>query len=445
MNVKNRLKTHLVTFLQKALARLTSNPTTAFRDWKKIQEIGGGFSGCRSFLVTGKDSDMKYFMKFLDDNDSERRVRFHRETVMYQTLKVTRIPKVIESNSHLFEEKAVPLYYVCEFIEGKTLDSFIQKTKLTETEIVQLVTDLLEILKQVHHQLAVHRDIKPQNIIIAPDKTVFLVDFGIAYMDFEDTADFRTEKGQELGNRFLRISDYAPGSMNKRSPQSDLTLWCGIATYLIGGQTPRVLQDTDGKFPHQRKAVTVKLKSFTYASLWNLIFDRGFLVNFAHRWSNADEILLLLNNMKPEKNNTQEFRKILDAHAKAIDISRMQSLETGLNNVYLPVKSAIKNFIAREGKAFRSEQSEHVYIANTEFRQGQHRIYTLKDNKRLDIDIYVEVAGGQIVGYIAFDQGERNEIIRIVFGEEPRTTELEMLDLQLEKLLLPKMVAKLAD
>ncbi|NJL89147.1 MAG: protein kinase [Coleofasciculaceae cyanobacterium SM2_1_6] len=58
-------------------------------------------------------------------------------------------------------------YLIQEFIEGQTLfDLFAQAGEFTEVQIQELITKLLPVLKFIHEQNIIHRDIKPGNIIL---------------------------------------------------------------------------------------------------------------------------------------------------------------------------------------------------------------------------------------------------------------------------------------
>jgi formylglycine-generating enzyme required for sulfatase activity len=74
------------------------------------------------------------------------------------------------------------LYLVQEFIEGKNLlDELEQKGKFSESEVKQILVELLPILQFVHDNKVIHRDIKPENIIRSSQTgALFLIDFGVS-------------------------------------------------------------------------------------------------------------------------------------------------------------------------------------------------------------------------------------------------------------------------
>lgn len=72
-------------------------------------------------------------------------------------------------------------YIVMEFVEGITLKTYIEKKgKLTYKEAVSIAIQVGRGIEAAHHKNIVHRDIKPQNIIISTEGKVKVTDFGIA-------------------------------------------------------------------------------------------------------------------------------------------------------------------------------------------------------------------------------------------------------------------------
>lgn len=87
------------------------------------------------------------------------------------------IPKLYERfNSGKFH------YSVMEFIEGESLDEKVKlgSKGLPETEVLKLAEQLFAVLKYIHSQNVVHRDLKPDNVLIRKDGKISLIDFGIA-------------------------------------------------------------------------------------------------------------------------------------------------------------------------------------------------------------------------------------------------------------------------
>ena len=90
-----------------------------------------------------------------------------------------------------------------EYIEGISLSRYATENSLSEQEIVQICVRLCDILGYLHHREApiIHRDIKPQNIIVRPDGSIVLIDFDIARI-------YRS--GSDTDTMFFGTLAYAP-------------------------------------------------------------------------------------------------------------------------------------------------------------------------------------------------------------------------------------------
>lgn len=112
-----------------------------------------------------------------DLSDDEKFVRrFQREAIAASSLthpNIVGMYDVGEDNGDYF--------IVMEYIDGKTLKSLIKKRgALTLPEVIDIITQLLDGVKCAHDSYIIHRDIKPQNVLILDDGTVKITDFGIA-------------------------------------------------------------------------------------------------------------------------------------------------------------------------------------------------------------------------------------------------------------------------
>ncbi len=72
-------------------------------------------------------------------------------------------------------------YIVMEYVEGKTLKQVIQaRGALLKEEAVDIMKQLVSAISEAHKRGIIHRDIKPQNVIVKADGTIKVLDFGIA-------------------------------------------------------------------------------------------------------------------------------------------------------------------------------------------------------------------------------------------------------------------------
>ncbi|MDR3555347.1 MAG: protein kinase [Syntrophobacteraceae bacterium] len=89
-------------------------------------------------------------------------------------------------------------YIAEEYLEGLPLDLTMEKGRLSTQDIVAIGISVAETLDYAHRKGIVHRDVKPSNIIVLPDKHIKLTDFSIAHIeDSESTV--QTQAGEILG------------------------------------------------------------------------------------------------------------------------------------------------------------------------------------------------------------------------------------------------------
>ena len=102
--------------------------------------------------------------------------RFQREALSASSLSHTNIVEVYDVG-----EDNGNYYIVMEYIEGKHLKSLIKKRgKLTLPEVIDIMSQICEGMAVAHDSYIIHRDIKPQNIMILDSGLVKITDFGIA-------------------------------------------------------------------------------------------------------------------------------------------------------------------------------------------------------------------------------------------------------------------------
>jgi serine/threonine protein kinase len=125
------------------------------------------------------------------------------------------------------------LVMIMELVRGETLRNVRLKTAITLSQALDCITQVLQALIYAHHLGVVHRDIKPQNIMVTTESVVKLLDFGLAVTDRSTDL---TQSGHLLGS----ISYMSPEQVNggKATPQSDIYS-LGITFYeLLTGRLP---------------------------------------------------------------------------------------------------------------------------------------------------------------------------------------------------------------
>ena len=143
-----------------------------------IKSIGeGGMANVYLAYDTILDRDVAVKVLRGDLSNDEKFVRrFQREALNASSLSHPNIVEVYDVG-----EDNGQYFIVMEYIEGKNLKDLLKKRgKLTTTEVVDIMSQIADGLSVAHDSYIIHRDIKPQNIMILENGLVKITDFGIA-------------------------------------------------------------------------------------------------------------------------------------------------------------------------------------------------------------------------------------------------------------------------
>jgi len=167
--------------------------------------------------------------------DSDQLERFRREARSVARLNHPHIVTVIDAGEEPAAdgEGGTP-YIVLEYVEGETLKQLIRREGPLEiTQAIAYAIEIARALGAAHEQLIVHRDVKPQNVLIGEEGGAKITDFGIART--------LTEEGLTVAGRVLGTTDYVSPEQALGQPvtgQSDLYS-LGVVLYeMLTGEVP---------------------------------------------------------------------------------------------------------------------------------------------------------------------------------------------------------------
>lgn len=221
-------------------------PTLLNNRYRVIKVLGDGGFGT-TFLAedTQMPSRRQCVIKQLKPIDNNPQIyqlvkdRFQREAAILERLGEShdQIPML-----YAFLEEAGQFYLVEEWVAGQTLTQKMQQGPLSESEVQDILIKILPVIDYIHQQRIVHRDIKPDNIILRQvDGMPSLIDFGAVK---ETMSTVVNSQGQTNRSIVVGTPGYMPMEQLAGHPvySSDLYSLGLTAIYLLTRKLPQELE-----------------------------------------------------------------------------------------------------------------------------------------------------------------------------------------------------------
>ena len=269
--------------------------------YKTIKKLGQGGMG---IVYLGYDQvlDRHVAIKVLSpelSSNSEFIERFLREARVCAKLNHQNIVKI-------FDFGKIPgtgqVFFVMEFVDGESLTNYIKFNKIeSENRFVEICKNVLSGLKYSHDMGILHRDIKPDNILINKEGIPILMDFGIAKSSQDEEM---TKTGTLLGTLAYMSPEQALS--NELNCQTDLYSF-GIVMYqMVTGKVPfkgDAQKSTLWKHLNEIPVPPSQMKNSISSELEKIIL-KAIQKDKNIRYQNAAEIINDLNNYNIQVNET---------------------------------------------------------------------------------------------------------------------------------------------
>ncbi|WP_327037993.1 serine/threonine-protein kinase [Micromonospora maris] len=158
--------------------------------------------------------------------------RFRREARATARLDHPGVPAVYDLGEH-----GDDLYLVMQLVRGIVLaDHIAEQERLSVYEAVSIAAQICSVLDAAHRASLVHRDLKPQNLVLTPTGAVKVLDFGVAALLGPAEASRLTATGRTLGTPAYIAPEQAAGS--RVGPVADLYALGCILYEMLAGRPP---------------------------------------------------------------------------------------------------------------------------------------------------------------------------------------------------------------
>jgi len=174
------------------------------------------------------------------------KARFDREVQVLGQLNHPNIVAIHETGS-----AAGCDYFVMDYISGQPLDEYMQTSRRSVRETLELFGKVCEAVNAAHRRGVTHRDLKPSNIRIDTEGQPHVLDFGLAKVALSDSAaSMMTITGQFIGSLWWASPEQAEGKPSKVDLRTDVyslgvilyEMLTGKFPYNVAGSVPEVLE-----------------------------------------------------------------------------------------------------------------------------------------------------------------------------------------------------------
>ncbi len=244
----------------------------------------GGF-GAVYRGIDSSESDRPCAIKETYDVTPFARRKALMEAAILFTVKSKHLPAVYDA----FESNG-RFYLVMQLIEGKTLQQLLklQRKPCSEQEVLTWLLPIMHVLHELHSRnpAVIHRDIKPGNIILTPDQTAVLVDFGLTKL-YDPNSDTQTMVRAVSGG-YSPLEQY----VGKTRPQSDIYAMAATMYFLLTLKVPPASID---RTYHDELIAPRLLNPLLSPNIERVLF-KALSLDVDQRYRNMDEFAQALQN-----------------------------------------------------------------------------------------------------------------------------------------------------
>jgi serine/threonine protein kinase len=278
--------------------------------WKIDNEIGSGGQS-KVFLVTDTlSSDNSTFaLKRLENPN--RLERFKTEIEVMK--KLNGYPNIVQLIDHAIDNDGdkYATYFVSKYCKLGSL-SFEKISNLSLIETLELYAEICAAIGYAHNQGVIHRDIKPDNILLDDDGiTPIVIDFGLGFDVGDDSAERQTVTQEQVGSRYFMPPELADGQTDNFSKAADIYCLGKLLYWMFKGRSyereNRIYDvDKDLRLIYENK--------HAFHFIYERIFEKTIKENPNERFQDANELAKEVKKMIEDIENDARYLDVKLSH-----------------------------------------------------------------------------------------------------------------------------------
>ncbi len=260
-------------------------------------------------VVPANDTKAVYYRTGMKSFSEEGRILYLLSDVEH----IVNVAEQIQANN--------TTYLVMEYVPGISLKKYMKQQQkiFTEQETLTLMQPILLALKAMHQKDILHRDISPENLMLSPDNTLTLIDFGAA----------RTFSRSDDDNLTVILKRaYAPEeqyhSNSRQGPWTDLYAVCAVMYQMLTGTLP---QEASARAKEDHLTPISRIEGLSLSPSTCSALEKGLQMDPTERYPDVAALMKVLYPVKKEvtleiTDNSPKETHEMDASVKNAELPK---------------------------------------------------------------------------------------------------------------------------
>ena len=328
-----------------------------------LSQLGAGGMG-EVYLAQDTRLDRKVALKLLHAEVAANQDRMRRFVQEAKAASALNHPNII--TIHEIEQSESTQFIATEFIDGQTLREHIRNALLKPGEVLDVSAQIASALSAAHAAGIVHRDIKPDNIMVRPDGVVKVLDFGLAKLteqpqavidgEAPTRAAVKTDPGIVMGTAMYMSPEQAKGT--DIDARSDLWSLGAVLYEMITGRVPfpgETPTETISLILQKEPAPLTRFSREVPAEL-DRIVNKALTKNREERYQSAKDLLIDLRNLKRKLEVDAEIGRTVQPELRDAKSTR----STGSGQSTSATASGVAAATATAGATHTASSAEYI-------------------------------------------------------------------------------------